>query len=341
MRNVRAEFHGLNTPIEIASAAMTLTPDTVVMEKISASSGSTHWTGGVTAPRRCAVPSLISGAAPASVPNCVFQFNLTADQLSTADLAEWFTPHFAKRPWYRILNSAEPAGPSPLLALQAHGSLHVGRFGTKKLFANEVATQLDVDRGKLALTGLRAQLLQGTHQGDWTIDVSNSEPASEPVRYRGAGSLQGISLTQLATLMNDGWITGVVDGKFEIEGSGEIFRNLLARSDGELQFVVRNGNLPHIELPGLSGPLSVHRFSGKLLLKRGGTWELAAGNLESREGIYSVRGTFSGASGADFTLTRGDEQSWALTGTLAKPHIAAIGRTEARRMDVKATAVKP
>ena len=59
LRDVRAEMRGLNTPIEIASAAMSLTPDAVSMQKISARTGSTHWSGGVTAPRHCAAPSAV------------------------------------------------------------------------------------------------------------------------------------------------------------------------------------------------------------------------------------------------------------------------------------------
>src|SRR4029077_2975055 len=105
LRNVRAEMHGLNTPIEIASATMSLDPDAVRMEKISARTGSTHWSGGVTAPRHCAAPVAGPGLVPVMAPTCVFQFDLTADQLSAGALAEWFTPHPAKRPWYRILNS--------------------------------------------------------------------------------------------------------------------------------------------------------------------------------------------------------------------------------------------
>src|ERR1700687_932077 len=168
LRNVRAEMHGLNTPIEIASATIALDPDAVRMEKISARTGTTHWSGGVTAPRHCAasvagpgaapgvVPGIVPGIVPVMAPTCVFQFDLTADQLSTGDLAEWFTPHPAKRPWYRILNSNsnEPLGPSPLLAIQAHGNLRVGRFGLKKVLAAQVATQAEVDRGKITLTAL-------------------------------------------------------------------------------------------------------------------------------------------------------------------------------------------
>ena len=181
LRNVRAEMRGLNTPIEISSAAVTLAPDTVLMQKISARTGSTHWNGAVTALRHCAPPGIVPGIVPASVPgslpNCVFQFDLTADQLSIGDLAAWFTLHPAKRPWYRILNSNsnQPLGPSPLLAIQAHGNLQVDQFGLNKVLVTQVATRVNLDRGKITLTALRAQLLQGTHQGNWTIDLSKHD----------------------------------------------------------------------------------------------------------------------------------------------------------------------
>jgi len=323
LRNVRAGMRGLNTPIEIGSATITLTPDAVWMRKISARTGSTHWSGGVTAPRHCATPT------------CVFQFDLTADELSTGDLAEWFTPHPARLPWYRILNSNAPQGPSPLLAIQARGSLHVGRLGLKKVFATQVATQVELDRGKITLTVLRGQLLQGTHQGNWIVDAS-----TQPVRYHGAGTLQNISLAQVGTLMNDAWIDGTADGNFDLEGSGDSFRELLARSDGKLQFVMRNGSLPRIEIPGSPVPLPVHRFAGELHLKKD-DWELSAGRLESRDGIYQVNGTASPGSGFDFVLTRGDEQSWTLTGTLAKPHVLPVNRTEAKRAEADANSVQP
>ena len=320
LRNVRAEMHGLNTPIEIGSATVTLAPDAVSIQKMSARTGSTHWSGGVTAPRHCADPG------------CTFHFDLTADQLSTGDFAEWFTPHPAKRPWYRILNSSERQGSSPLLAIQARGNLHVGRFGLQKLLATQIATQVDLDRGKITLTGLRGQLLQGTHRGNWTIDVSNRDASSRDapsqlVRYHGSGTLQNISLAQVGTLMNDGWITGTADGNFNLDGSADSFHKLLARSDGRLQFTMRNGGLTHVEIPGLAGPLPAHRFAGDLHLKKG-AWELSTGRLESRDGIYQVSGTASPGGGFDFVLTRGDQRSWTVTGTLAKPRVAPVRRTE-------------
>ena len=361
LRNVRAETRGLNTPILISAANISLTPDALSMQNISARIGNTHWTGGVTAPRHCAMANTAAdnsfGTGPGSVPLCIFQFDLMADQLSAADLAEWFTPHPAKHPWYRLLNSrtdsVDAPGSSPLLAVQAHGNLRVGRFVFKNLIATQIATRLDVDRGKIALTALRAQLLQGTHQGNWTIDLSNHEisdhavsnhaapsrDASMPgIRYHGAGTLSDISLPQVATVMNDDWITGMADGKFDVDGSADSFRVLLTDSVGKLQFIMRNGTFPHIDLPGSPAPFPAHRFSGELRLRKG-EWELSSGKLESRDGIYQVSGTASATEGCDFVLTRGDDQSWELTGTLAAPSVAPVNGAVAKRAE--ATANKP
>ncbi len=359
LRNVRAEIRGLNTPIQISSASVSLAADSVSMQKISAHTGNTHWSGGVTVPRRCSTSNTLAdapfGAGSGIVPICVFQFDLAVDQVSTADLANWFAPHPAKHPWYRILNSkSSDAGDiSPLLAVQAQGTLRIGRFALKKVIATQVATHVAVDRGKISLTTLRAQLLQGIHQGNWTVDVSNHEvskhdglspdssalDASAPsVRYRGSGTLRDISLPQVATLMNDDWITGAADGKFDVEGAADSFRGLSTNSDGTLQFVMRNGTFPHIDLPGAPAPLPVHRFTGDLRLKKG-EWELSSGKLESRDGIYQVSGTASANTSCDFMLTRGDDQSWELTGTLADPSIAPANGTVAKRTE--ATADRP
>jgi len=332
LHNVRAEMRGLHTPIEIASANMILTRDNVLLQKILARTGSTHWSGEVTAPRHCGAPNGGQNSIPRSgsnivvtleiTPNCSYQFDLMVDELSTKDLSDWFTSHPDKRPWYRILSSDASTGPSPLLAIEAQGHLHVGRFALQKAVVTQVSSQVEVQRSTITLGALRGQLLQGKYQGRWTIDARHS-----PVQYRGSGALQGISLSQVGALMNDGWITGTADGNFELNGTGETFSDLLTHSDGTLQFAMRDGSLPHLQLPGTTGPMSVRRFTGELNFKQG-AWELTNSNLESHGAMFNIKGTASAADGVDFVLTRSDESSWSLTGTLAKPHIAAVDRTQ-------------
>ena len=311
LRNVRGEMRGFNAPIEISSATMTLAPDAVSMEKISAQTGRTHWNGRITAPRHCLAP------------RCVFQFDLAADQLSAGDLVEWLAPHAAKRPWYRLLNSADSSGMSPLLAVQARGNLRIGRLQLKKVLTSQVATQMELDRGRITLTNLRAQLLQGTQQGNWTIDLS-----TQPPNYWASGTLQNISLAQVSALMNDAWVSGTADAKFDGATSGASFADLLAHASGKFQFLMRNGSLMRLDAPGSATPFPVHRFTGNLQLEKG-NWELSAGKLESHDGIYQVSGTASSGSRLKFVLTRSDEQSWRVTGTLAKPHMERVNRTEA------------
>ena len=378
LRNVRAEMRGLNTPIEIGTATISLTPERVLLQKISARTGTTHWSGEVAALRHCTAANATSGAmrepsvtvVPGLVPNCVFQFDLAADQLSTGDIVEWFTRHPAKRPWYHILtsdshsssnsssSSYDPLDFSPLLAIQARGTLHVGRFELKNVDATQVMTGVEVDRGRITLTALRAQLLQGTHRGNWLLDVSPGElssreapsdeaetsdavpPSAPRLRFHGSGTLQNISLELVGTLMNDAWITGTADGNFDLNGSGNNFRELPRRCDGNLHFVMREGSLPHIEIPGAAAPLPIHRFSGDLSLRKG-VWNLPDGRMESHDGFYQVSGTALPGGIFDFVLTRGDEQSWALTGTLANPQVTPLARTEAEQTEINATGAKP
>ena len=311
LRNVRAEMRGLNAPIEISSAAMTLFADAVSTDRIAAQIGTTHCSGNVTVPRPC------------SASNCVFQFDLAADQLSTGELVEWFAPHATKRPWYRLLSPADQSGTSPLLAVRAKGTLRVGRLQVKKVLAIQIATQIDLDRGLVKLTNLRAQLLQGTHQGNWTIDVS-----TEPPKYQAAGMLQNVSLAQVSAMMNDAWVTGTADTKFDGTASGSSFADFLAHASAEFQFTMKNGSLTHLESTGSATPFPVHRFSGDLRLEKG-NWKLSGGKLESRDGIYRVSGTAASGSGLKFLLTRSDEQSWNLAGTLAKPRLERVNRAEA------------
>lgn len=311
LRNVRAETHGVNTPIIISSASAVLAPDTFSMQKIVAQMGDSHWTGSLSAPRHCA-------------PACSYQFDLSVDRLSSEALVRWFIPQPAKQPWYRILNSGDAQGPSPLLALRARGNLRVGRFELKKFAATQVAAQLTVERGKISIGDLRANALQGTHRGNWSVDASVSPP-----RYRGSGTWQNVSLAQVGALMNDPWITGNADGSFDVESTGTNLDELLAHADGKLQFLMRNGSLPHVQMPGVSGPLLVHRFTGTLQTDKD-TWRVPDGRLESRDGLYLVRGS-AGPDGLDFILQRSDRQSWNLRGALAKPHVTPASEVVSRK----------
>jgi uncharacterized protein involved in outer membrane biogenesis len=213
--------------------------------------------------------------------------------------------------------------------MRARGHLRINRLSLKDVDASQIVAQVDLDRGKIALTGLRGQVFQGTHQGDWVIDVSATPP-----HYQAKGQLQNISMAQMSAAMNDVWATGIADSEFDLTTSGVNFSDMLAHAEGALQFTVRNGTLARLELPDAAKPFPVHLFAANVKIKNG-TWKLNTGKLESHDGIYQVSGAASPVSGLNLILTRGDEQSWNITGTLLKPNVAHATRTEAR------TVVKP
>jgi hypothetical protein len=158
------------------------------------------------------------------------------------------------------------------------------------------------------------------------------------LRYHGSGTLRDISLEQVGALMNDAWISGKAEGNFDLQGSADNFIEVPAHSDGTLQFIIRNGSLSHIEIPGAPAPLPVHRFAGDLRLKKG-IWELSAGKLETLETTYQVTGSASPQGVFDFVLKHGVAESWALTGSFANPRVAS--RAEGDAPETAATNARP
>jgi hypothetical protein len=312
LRNVHTGMRGLNPEIDITSAALKLDPDAVSLEKIVAQTGDTQWSGTVKAPRHC----------PAE--GCEFEFDLSADQLSADGLVDWFTPRPARRPWYRILSSSLPQGKSPLLGVRARGRLRVNRLSLKKVDASQIVAQVKIGGGKVALTGLRGQIFQGTHQGDWVIDASDLPP-----HFQGHGELQNVSLAQVSAAMNDAWATGAADGRFTVAASGDNFPDLLGHAEGELQFSVRNITFATFEIPDTPKVFPVHLLTGNLKAKNG-MWKLSASKLESHDGTYQLSGTAVPGKGLNILLTRGDERAWTVTGTLLKPTVVRAPHAEAR-----------
>jgi hypothetical protein len=358
LRNVRASIRGVSMPIEISSTNVLLSPDAVELQKISAVIGNTRWSGSVLAPRYCNAANVPPGpisdhldSGSGSITNpvttskidlCALRFDLTADRFSNADLASWLIPKAADHPWYSILNSTTNSGagaPSPLKNICAVGKLQVGQFEINKLSISQIVTAAGICRGKITLPGLKARLLHGTHQGNWTIDATQfsfagPDNSTNAIAFHGDGTFTDISLSQLSALTNEHWIDGKGDARFEVAGSTDSLHDALTHSDAKAHVTLRNGVLPRVELPGGSSPLPVHRFTGDLQLNRG-VWELSDGILQSRDGLYRISGKATPAAGAetmtlDLSLTRGDDQRFTIAGTLVKPLVTAGSRTVAR-----------
>ncbi len=314
LRSVRARLRGVNDPIEISSADVQLLPDEVRVEKVSARAAGTLWVGSLSLPRGCGTP----GA-------CLVHFNLNSQEVRLDEISQSLSAQSKNRSWYQRLTSAEPAAPTFFEDLRASGKVSVNRLSIRTLVARQVSATLDLDRGKMKITGLQADLLGGKHRGNWQADFV----AGTPPVFEGSGTLTGIELQQVADAMHDPWISGTADGSYQVTASGANSTAFWQSAEGGLQFEVRDGSLPHISLASDSAPLRVTRWQGHARL-HGGNIEIDKGRLISPAGAYEISGTASFARALDIKLSQDSEPKttgagalvYNIRGTVAEPHVA-------------------
>jgi uncharacterized protein involved in outer membrane biogenesis len=122
-----------------------------------------------------------------------------------------------------MLVPTEPRAPSFLQNLRASGKVNVGRFADSQCGRERVSASLELERGRMKVSDLRAELLGGKHRGDWQADFTAASPV-----YSGSGTVTGISLEQVASAMHDPWISGTGGGHLPVQGIGNGFRGVLA-----------------------------------------------------------------------------------------------------------------
>ncbi len=313
LHNVRAAVRGLSGPVEISSAELQLLPGEARVENLNAQAADAHWTGSMALPRGCGM----AGA-------CLVRFNLNSKEIGLRDLAKWLSSRPDQRRWYQVLTSEGPPAPTFLENLRASGKVSIGRLQIHNLFADRVSASLDLERARLKISDLRADLLGGIHRGDWQVDF-----AAVSSVYTGTGTLTGISLGQIASAMHDPWISGTAEGTYQLTASGKDSAAFWESAEGELQFDMRDGVLPHISVATDEGPLHVARWKGRALL-RDGEIQIENGKLVSTGGTYEIGGTASLgrvldlklARSTDLTASRAGSLVYSITGNLAEPRVA-------------------
>lgn len=312
LHNVRALVRGVNRPVEISSAELDLLPDQLRVEKLNVQAGDADWTGSVTMPRGCGIP----GA-------CLVRFHLNTEEVGLSALSQWLSTKPGQRRWYQILSPAEPAPPTFLDTLKASGKVSAEHVRIRDIVADRVSASLEVERGKLRVSDLRADVLGGKHRGDWQMDFTAGAPV-----FTGNGTLTGISLKQVADAMNDPWISGTAAGTYQLKASGTDSATFWQSAEASLQFDVRDGDLAHVSLASDEEKLRVARWQGLALL-HGGKIEIDKGKLVSPAETYEISGTASLGRVLDIKLTRGPDVKsaagsvvYSVTGTVAEPRVA-------------------
>lgn len=309
LHQVRADFRGLSAPVEISMAKVTLNERQTRVEAISASAAGTDWTGTLDLPRGC----------PSAEP-CRVTFDLHADVISTDLVHEWVNSRTPQRPWYEFPTTPGPSGPLLLSTIRASGTLTADRVLIRDLSADHCTTKVELEQGKLRLADLSADVLGGEHRGEWRADFNVKPPT-----YSGTGTLDGISLSQLADVMHESWISGTADASYELAFSGLSASEISDSAKGTLQFEARDGILPHVTLA--STPLRIRRFSGVLDLAHG-EFTLQDAKLQSPVANYLMTGSASMAQRLDLKLAQKGSPAFTVTGTLSDPRVAAVRHAE-------------
>jgi hypothetical protein len=310
LHSVTAEIRGLEEPVEIVSANMNLSEDLVKVDSLSATAAGARWTGWITLPRMCT-----------SLPSCPIDFNVHTDGVTTEALKNAFRPRPAQKKWYGFLSPETQASPPFLARIQAAGKVSATRMMIGPLAASHVIASIKIGSGKLDISELRADVLGGKQRGEFHADFGSKQPS-----YTLEGAMQGISLTQLAEAMQDGWISGTASVRYTLEAGGR-GRSETPAASGSVDFTMQDGVLPHIALA--NGPLKVRRFAGRFTISDG-VIEMPDATLESPAATYTVSGKASLTRELDFRLVQEGAGAIIVSGTIADPRVEITHRVETR-----------
>jgi hypothetical protein len=341
LHDVQVAIRGTAAPLEISSAEMEFTSDTVRIAKLSAKAAGASWTGSLEMPRGCGTPAA-----------CQVQFNLAANRIALGELREWASPPPADQPWYRILETSSPSGPSFLANVRASGRVAADHLQIHNFAANHVSANVTLNHGKLEIANLDGDFFGSQYHGAWHADYS-----VQPAACEGSGSFAEISLARLNGVVTGAGsgaaagttsdakldlsadpakvpeIAGVANATYQVKGPcGADFWQY---AEGTLEFDIRNGSLAHISLAEDEGPLKNVTLSGQARL-RDGKIEMKDARLDSSSGKFLLSGTASLQRELNLKLSRllpgAATPGYTITGTLGEPRVAPLPGAEQARL---------
>ena len=182
-----------------------------------------------------------------------------------------------------------------------------------------------LDDGKLAFSGVKADVLSGKHTGEWKIDLSGKTP-----QYSGNGKLEGVSLAQVGDLIREKWMAGSGKGSYELQFSGADDAEMARTMAGTFEFAAHGSVFPKILLPGQKLPLHSTSFAGSVTIAAS-AFEIHDAKLESSAGSYGVDGSVTGSHELDLRLTR-DGEEHRLGGTMSAAKVE-VPKVDAAKPD--------
>ncbi len=307
VREALVEMQGVLQPMQVSVASVALAEQAVNINSFSGTfkNGPTI-SGSASFPLRC------SGAG-----SCLVSFDLHTPEISLAEINQLMNPTLETRPWYHLLTSGQ-RDDSALLKLRGRGRVSIGRFAIADVIASNVTANLEMNAGTMNVRELKADVLGGHHTGNWDADFSSATP-----KFYGSGSVSKVAMAQISTQMHDPWATGTLTGQYTIGLSGLDKAQLRDSATGSANFEWIGGSFRHVELDLKSAPLSFTSFKGDIALGNG-TLTCKLCELKSQGVNYIVSGSAGLDRSLELRLEHPGGDSYAISGPLDKPHVAAI-----------------
>ena len=219
--SLRAPF--LNLPVEQIRAHVDLKGNTRRVLLTSAEAFGAHWTGFL---EREPDSQQSFQEQPGADQKAHWQFALSSDQLSAAEIDRWLNPRWRESFLDRVLpflNSRPPAAAQPDNLL-ASGKVNVDQFALAPLMLHRVQADASIDGRRLSFSAVRAQLAKGEVIGSLRADLEASPSYRLNLDYSGVDLYD---LTAAAPSLADRF-AGIASGKISISATGASRSDLIS-----------------------------------------------------------------------------------------------------------------
>ena len=305
VQNLTAWISGIKDRLLLSQADAQLTDSALVLGHISGQfeHSPVAFTGTITRPWIC----------PGSPP-CPLEFDLHADSLAIADVADLLGVN--DKGW-NLPFLSDSSGKLP--DFRAHGILSAGQLTVAQLPLEKFMAHVDVGDHALMVSHIAAKLGGGSAEGEWRADWANLPP-----RYTASGTLTGVAIDHLGPSTPNlelltSWITGKADVKYSLHFEGRKYQEMVSGAIGRAEFTVANGSSRSLLLEA-SKPLKFQSLQGTLELGKQ-TLQVLPSKLKAENRIYELSGTVTLADQkAKLSVSNGGSR-WEVTGALDKPQI--------------------
>jgi hypothetical protein len=261
----------LAEPVHIATATATISPTELRWNGVTATLGTTHFTGNLRIPLPCVGP-------------CERDFDLTAASVNFGTLASSLEGQDEGMMQDLINRVRSRSQDWPLL----DGTVHIAHLGLGEIEIANASADLALHDGNLEVRSLDGRTLGGTLHATGAVDL-----ASTP-SYDAAVQLRHVSAPELAQLLKEHWGPGQIDLASDLTMKGATAADLASSANGGLRWNWTAGALPQLATTPL------HRFD-----RWSGNGKVAKGTITLGTSEISSSGTsavVTGTIGSDRSL---------------------------------------